>query len=116
MKTKELTELAQWKVGEEVVLTYPAPQDRQSIRTIDKITDGRGGTIYVHDMAFDIHGRQRGNNQGSFFLIAPMTPDTKEGILKKNRRIKLTQFNFNSLTFDQASDLVFKMREMGIVI
>ena len=116
MKAKELTELGQWKVGQEVVLSYPAPQDRETIKTIERITDGRNGTIYVDNMAFDLHGRQRNSNSWTFFSISVVTPDIKEGIIKKNRRIKLRQFDFKSLTFDQASDLVLKMREMGIVI
>jgi hypothetical protein len=116
MKAKELTELGPWKVGQEVALSYPSPQNRDAIKSIERITDGRNGTIYVDNMAFDVHGRERTSNQWTFHSISVLTPEVKENIIKTNRKNKLVQFKFSSLTIDQASNLVLKMREMGIAI
>jgi hypothetical protein len=115
MKAKELTELGQWKVGQEVSLHG---DHYRSTHLIERITDGRGGTIYLDNTfsTFDANGRIRSSSSWDTQRIEPMTPEIKEGIIKANRRNKLKNFDFASLTFDQASDLVLKMREMGIVI
>jgi hypothetical protein len=113
MKAKELTELGEWKVGQEVCIHG---KHSRSSAVIDRITDGRGGTIYADKGAYDTFGNSRGTDIWNGSQMELMTPALKESMQKTNRRNKLCNFRFSSLTLDQASDLVLKMREMGIVI
>lgn len=111
---KKLTELGKWRVGQEVLLNE---QNVRSTHIIYSITDENAGTIYLKNSAFsfDFNGRINSVCWPNSF-IEPISPDTKENIIRAGRRARLQNFDFSSLSLDQASDLVFKMREMGIVI
>lgn len=113
MKTKELTELGQWKVGQEVVVHG---KHYRSSAVIDRITDGRKGTLYIGKNAYDVGGHSRGTDIWNGSHIEPMTPKIKESIIKRNRANRLNNFNFGSLTIDQLSDIYLKIKEMGIAI
>lgn len=74
MKAKELQELEQWKVGAKVVVKFP--NGSESISTIERITDGRGGTIYLplpFTTSFNIYGNERTSNSWHFYFIQPAT-------------------------------------------
>ena len=109
MKTKELQELGQWKVGE-TVTTF----QRGTItgfRKISRITDGRGGTIYVYnknislevyETAYDIYGNQRGADIWNTCSIEPTT-DAHRQIAKEAKAYNFLQdFNWKTLTPAQA--------------
>ena len=117
MKTNELNELQIWKVGMEVIVYS---RFSSSIQKIKKITDGRGGTIYVeikgNNYLFDVLGNLRTSNVWSSITIEPCTPEKKIEIQMKNRVAKLHAFDFSSLTDQQVSDIVLFMREKGINI
>jgi len=61
MLAKELQELGGWKIGQECLLGGSS-LNPDSIVKVTRITDGRDGTIYVGDTAFDTHGSQRGGD------------------------------------------------------
>ena len=71
-KAKELQELGEWKVGEKVVVDR---RMREYIRPITKITDGRGGTIYVENSKYDSKGWERGRDTWSRGMIHKLTPE-----------------------------------------
>lgn len=90
------------------------------ITKITRITDGRGGTIYVgeapREKVFDIRGHQRGETgfSGSYIRIATLE-DSKKLALDIRKR-KLESFNFHGLTPEQCSEIVLFMRSKSIKI
>jgi hypothetical protein len=110
---KELTELGEWKVGQEVILNW---KWGNSILPIERITDGRGGTIYVKGKSFDVSGNERTSDIWNDTRIVIATDDDKKRIAMQIRKHKLTEFDFQNLTLEQASEIVAFMREKGIVI
>jgi len=116
----ELQGLGQWKVGQEAIDTY-----NRATGKISRITDGRGGTLYVafsnslgtgtYEVAYDIHGRKRGDDW-SRSQLAIHTPEMKLAQMRLNRRRKLAMFDWPSLPFDQSDAIVAFMREKGIKI
>ena len=113
MKAKELQELGQWKVGQEVIC-YERHYRKTCI--IKRITDGRGGTIYAGGSSFDADGKIRSSSIWDQARIEILTPEAREEIINRTRRNKLSQFDFSSLPFNQSSEIFLKMKEMGIVI
>jgi len=114
-KAKELQELkgtpsyrhyskgVTWTVGMEVFIQ----SDRHmSIRPISRITDGRGGTIYVGESAYDKSGRKRASGDWHFGYISPATDKDRAIIVGKNNKAKLERFKWSSLTPEQATEII----------
>ena len=111
---KKLTELGKWKVGQEVLLN----ETHSRVTTvITNITDENAGTIFLKNRAFSFNVDGKINSAlWPNEYIEPISPDAKEDIIRRGRRERLQEFDFSSLSLNQASDLIFKMREMGIII
>lgn len=110
---KELTELGQWKVGQKVLLTTGNIR-QESIVPITKITDGRGGTIYVGNMLFDIMGAQRGNDIWYKSYIAPATEEDAMRIRGKNSRHRLSKVKWLELDPKKAIEIEKLLNDNGI--
>jgi hypothetical protein len=103
---KKLTELGKWKVGQEVILNK---MGGSSIHHVYSITDENAGTIYLKHYAFsfDFNGR----------INSALWPNEYiEPANETDHYNKLREFDFSSLSLEQASALIFKMHEMGINI
>ena len=116
---KELQELGQWKVGQEVLWEAGGASLGKSIEVIERITDGRGGSIYLKDNSgsgYDSNGFSR--NGGAFHraYITPMTPELKAQITVESRRQKLSRFDWKNLPDEQINQVITFMREKGIKI
>jgi len=107
---KELNELGAWKVGQRVVAGRAGAEH---LDKITRITDGRGGTIYIDTMAFDIRGRRRGeDSMWESTGIYPATDRDIKRIVVKGKRQFLYSNPWASLTDDQiiqVYDLVNKL-------
>lgn len=101
MKAKELQSLAAndgaypWTVGGLVAVE---DQNGTSIRTVSRITDGRGGTVYVQykradgtirEVAYDANGNLRGGNTWTRDHARPISEEQAQAIrnTNKSRRI-----------------------------
>lgn len=110
-KAKELQELGEWKVGQEVLIRGSG----LSIRPITRITDGRGGTIYAGDNSFDKNGRQRGGD-GWLYLryITPVTEEDRIEITGKNARFRISHVEWHNLEPSKAIEIEKLLNENGI--
>lgn len=118
-KTKNLDELGRWKVGMDVYHTCNLRGF--VIGKVVRITDGRGGTVYVtfgnpSESAYDINGNERGCGTWSKTYLYPLTIEKKNEIALSIRKEKLRSFKWDDLTVEQASEIVLFMREKGIKI
>ena len=108
-KTKKLQELGQWKVGQPVLI-----QGRmiEAIRPIERITDGREGTIYVCGDSYDIHGRQRGGDiYWSYKNISIATQEDLDRIRGKNAQNQLKRFQWSNLKPEDAIKIRDELKE-----
>ena len=95
-KAKKLEKLGDWKVGQEVYIEKDTFGMIRRICKIDRITDGRNGTIYASDFSFDKHGDER----GSGYHRAKMTPATDQhrlSIRGANARRRLQNIEWHKL-------------------
>lgn len=114
MKAKELTELGQWKVGQKVNLTNRYGTDR--IITIQRITDGRGGTLYTEKMSFDKDGRERGvTDSWAFTRIKPAEEADYIRILGNNAKMRLSKIKWDDLEPAKALMIEKILHDNGIV-
>jgi hypothetical protein len=103
---KKLTELGKWKVGQEVILNR---MGSRLIHYVYSITDENEGTIYLKDYAFSFDFNGRINS--ALWPNEYIEPGNETDYYKK-----LKEFDFSSLSLNQASALIFKMHLMGINI
>jgi len=110
---KELQELGNWKVG---MLVYDNGNSYrpESLTRITRITDGRGGTIYVGESSFDINGSQRGSDTWSKQRIQVATPVDLQRIKENNAIERLSRFDWKSLRGDQAVIIQDTLLTLGI--
>ena len=102
--TEQLKELGKWKVGHKAVLQQFL--GTESIQTITRITNGRGGTIYVSisknsDVAFDINGTERGGANWHPRTIQPATDEDIKQIRCNYIKFLLKQYDWSKLTEEQ---------------
>jgi hypothetical protein len=107
-KTIELQELNKWKVGQTVVVYRPG-NSNEELNKVTRITNGRNGTIYIKDMAFDLVGRERGNQDiWHRKSINPATAGDIARIKTANRRSVVCAYQWKDLRDDQIIS-VFKL-------
>jgi hypothetical protein len=112
-KAKELQELDDWKVGQEVYIEKDTFGMIRRICKINRITDGRNGTIYASDFSFDKHGEER----GSSYHRAKMTPATDQHRLRirgANARRRLQNVEWNTLSDEEAIRIEKLLNENGV--
>ena len=112
-KTKELNELGDWKVGQEVCIEKGGLGGFRRICKIERITNGRKGTVYANDRNFDIHGNERGTG----YHQANMTPATDKDrmdIKGANARRRLKNVEWNKLGPLTAIKIENLLNENGI--
>lgn len=118
-KAKELQELGQWKVGQQV---YIEGSSLRCIKTISRITDGRDGTIYVNDKggigaySFDIHGWERGGNEWRRVHIVPATEEHKKMLKAMWARTRLQAIKWSELSDDKALEIQAMMINAGLIV
>jgi len=118
-KAKELQELGKWKVG---MLGYDNGSSLAgpSVVKITRITDGRGGTLYINsgrlsEKTFDINGNERG---GSTWHRRHIEPATEEDLLNIQGMViksRLTAFNWRRLSNENAVKVEEFLNQLGIV-
>jgi len=113
-KTKQLEKLdgpngIVWAVGDKVVVVA---RHSEHISTITRITNGRGGTIYVKaaredapEIAYDSKGRQRGSDLWNHNDISPATQEDIARIKGKVARLQLSRFSWVNLPPDIAMEI-----------
>lgn len=116
MKAKELQEITAtdgtvWKVGDKVLLTRCGLAG-EAICPITRITDGRGGTIYVGDgnlatgepyeIPFDLKGNKRASNDWSTTGIQLATDEDYTRIRRKRMRNRIANVAWGSLPLEVA--------------
>ena len=109
---KELKELGKWEVGQAVVIEGFRGSLR--IRCIERITDGRGGTIYVDGVSFRQSGSQRGGDGWHFLHIKIATNEDRIKIKGMNSRQKLCQYKWQTLELEKAIEIEKLLEENGI--
>ena len=83
---KDLQQLGEWKVGDKVCITGGVFETK-TIGTIDRITEGWGGTLYVKGDKYDKRGWQRSDGYHRKQL-EPLTEEAEQevyGIRARNR-------------------------------
>lgn len=88
---------ATWTVGQQVIVYGGGAMQWKQVRKIDRITDGRGGTIYVGKEAYDSGGMMRGGDTWSRQHIAPATEKLLLEVRSEYAKMKLGKFDWNSL-------------------
>ena len=97
-----------WSVGQKVI--FRGAMGAVSVKTIDRITDGRGGTIYIGKDAFDATGSLRG---GGTWSQTHIEPATEVEILKIRASIikrKLKDFDWRTISDEDASTIIAYIR------
>lgn len=113
-KTKELQELGKWKVGQKVTVESGGAMTYISIRPIDRITDGRGGTVYADGTAYDLHGRQRGRDGYSSARITPTTDEDRIKIAGNNSKYRMGKVNWKEISHEKAIEIEKLLNDNGI--
>ena len=113
--SKELTELGQWKVGQMVLVIGSMNSGYEGIKPISRITDGRGGTIYVEDKAYDIYGGLRGGDTWNKWNIQPATDADAIRIRGTNARRRIANFKWNDLDPAKAVEIEKILNDNGII-
>jgi len=113
--TKELTELGQWKVGQKLYIKGSGTTTGyEAILPIDRITDGRGGTIYVGSRLFDINGHQRGSDVWGKVNIREATEADYISIRGKNAKSRISNVNWLKLDAAKAIEIEKLLNDNGI--
>lgn len=113
--SKELQELGQWKVGVSVLIRQNAiGGDQESIVRLEKITDGRGGTIFADGKMFDLSGCQRGGDRWYSAHASIATEADAIRIRGKNARYRLSIFNWKNLDPVKATEIEKLLNASGI--
>ena len=110
--TKELTELGNWKLGQKVLVSN---NYGDSIIAIDRITNGRNGTIYIKDLSFDISGHQRGGGTWNSYIIKPATEEDIIRIKGRNSISRLSKINWSKLSPAKAIEIEDLLNKNGII-
>ena len=100
-KTKNLQSLGDFIVGEKVLVKN---RSDKYILPIERITDGRGGTIYVGGLSFDAQGRQRGDVWQTAYISIPTKQDYVN-VKGRNAIIRLRKVEWSSLTPEKAIEI-----------
>jgi hypothetical protein len=115
-KAKELQELGKWKVG---MLGYDNGSSitSPSVVKITRITDGRGGTLYINsgEKTFDISGNERGGSPWHRRHIEPATEEDLRNIQGRVIKSRLTAFNWRRLSNENAVKVEEFLNQLGIV-
>jgi hypothetical protein len=109
--TKQFQELGEFKVGMKVLMSEHS--GAKSIRPIDKITSGLGGTIFVDGQRFAVNGHQRGDGWYKS-TITPATLDDAIEIQGINARRRIAKVEWNKLSPSQALTIEELLNENGI--
>lgn len=112
VKTKEIQSLEGttgmnkylWTTGQQIIV-YGGMGYRK-ITKIDRITDGRDGTIYVGKDAFDKHGSMRGGDIWNRSHIVPATEKEIQEIRDLQAIRKLESFNWLTIPGWLANSIV----------
>ena len=115
-KAKELKELGEWKVGQEVIVYGSGFAHTNTISKITRITDGRGGTIYIEKTAYDRWKHERTSDSWYSKYIKIATESDKEEVIQESQKRKLDNFKWNTLPGSLATEIITLMRNKGIKI
>ncbi len=97
-----------WSVGQKVILC--GSMGYRSVKTIDRITDGRGGTIYVGKDSFDKSGSLRGGDTWNRTHIEPATEVEIQKIRASIIKKKLKDFDWRTVSDDDATKIIAYIR------
>ncbi len=86
-----------WVVGQQVIVYGGGAMRWKQVRKIDRITDGRGGTIYVGRESYDSSGHQRGGDVWSRQHIQIATEKLLLEVRSEYAKMKLRKFDWDSL-------------------
>ena len=113
--TKQLLELGQWKVGTKVCIFSDKGMggERLSIRVIEKITDGWGGTVFVNGTKFDKDGMERTNSYRSDKIVIA-TDEHSLNIKGYNARHRLKNFKWDELSNPRVIEIEELLNDHGI--
>jgi hypothetical protein len=101
MAAKKLQELGKWKVGQTVCVKH---RDNVEIDIISRITDGRGGTLYLtnSEKSFDLEGLSRGKTNcpvwGRYTYISEVNKQEIENIKTNSIRTSLSKINWHEVS------------------
>lgn len=108
-----IKQAGEFKVGQEVVVynTY-CGHTTKSIKKIDKITDGYGGSIYIKGSRYSVDGilQSRGWSVGK---IKPVTDKDREAIKKQRAKSIIATTNFGKMNGDLAFKTIAFLKENG---
>lgn len=113
-KAKELQELGEWKVGQKVTVHGGGAWSSLSIKPIDRITDGRKGTIYVDGNAYDLRGHQRGGDVWYCRRIKPVTDTDILFVRGSNAKTRLKKIDWQKIEDEKAIEIEKLLNENGI--
>jgi hypothetical protein len=111
MATKQFQELGEFKVGMKVLVSEH--MGGKSIRPIDKITSGLGGTIFVNGNRFAFNGHQRGEGWHKA-TITPATSDDYVNIRGTNAGRRLAKVEWNKLDPAKALEIEDLLNKNGV--
>jgi len=113
-KVTQLQELDKWKVGQKVRVHSFGCMQHDCIKHIERITDGRDGTIYVDGTAYNRRGHQRGQTgwHGSYISVA--SNEDIQQVRGEICRQKLKKFPWHKLSDDEAINIYKNIKEKVI--
>ena len=113
--SKQLQELGEWKVGQEVIIIGGEFIETKTIANIEKITDGWGGTLYLKGFKYDSRGLQRSDGYHRQHLV-PATEELKKEIRGTKARWILEKFKWHDLKPDEAMRIYKVLKENNVEI
>jgi hypothetical protein len=115
MKAKEIESLKYgegpgefWFDGQQVFVLSPSGR---RLKNIDRITDGRGGTIYVEKDAFDKNGNLRGGGTWCQTRLEAVNEENLRQFRETVARNNLVYFKWNTIPGWMAIDLIEYMKK-----
>lgn len=115
-KTKELDKLDKWEKGQTVIRFSSGLGACDSIVKIDKITDGRGGTIYVGTEKYDSNGWARGDFGYHRPHIKIATEEDIARVRGQNASRRLARFDWTKLEPAEAYRIYELLKTNGVNI
>jgi L-ascorbate metabolism protein UlaG (beta-lactamase superfamily) len=105
-----------WKVGKHVIVSLP--YQRRAIGEIQKVTDKFVHVMYDgHEVIYGIDGEDISFKIGSTFHTSIRIPGKGElrEIIISDKRKKLSEIDFYSLTTEQVNDIFREMKRLAVI-
>ena len=110
-KAKEHQKLGEWEVGQEVVVRARGMMAKDHIALIERITEGRGGTVYVQGQGYDQNGWQRGGDAWGRLHIHSVTQEDRIKIAGEKAKLRLQYFKWNDIDDKKAVEIRTILKE-----